>query len=154
MANDGEIDPSPYIKVLWKYKKQVYLPVLHPTKKNQLWFYRYQPDTRLKPNRFGIAEPKIRHAERIPPWALTLVLLPLVAFDTEGGRLGMGGGFYDRTFAFMNKNHQNRKDKKSRSGMPLLCGLAHDFQQVERLPTAEWDVPLKNIATDRKVYVF
>jgi 5-formyltetrahydrofolate cyclo-ligase len=154
LANDGEIDPFPYIQALWKYNKRVYLPVLHPTKKNQLWFYRYQSTTALRTNRFGISEPKHRNAERIPPWALTLILLPLVAFDSEGGRLGMGGGFYDRTFAFINNKQNKRKDTLLRPWMPLLCGLAHDFQHVDRLPTVDWDVPLKNIATDKKVYHF
>ena len=139
LANDGEIDPSLFIEQLWKSKKVCYLPVIHPVKKNYLWFYQYDTKTQLKPNRFGILEPSLKNKKRIPPWALGLVLFPLVAFDKKGGRLGMGGGFYDRTFEFT-------KDKAK------LYGLAHHFQEVDRLPTEPWDIPLHGIATDKKLF--
>ncbi len=139
LANDGEIDPSLFIKQLWKSKKYAYLPVLHPVKKNSLWFYPYNKNTQLKPNRFGILEPSLKNKRRIPPWALNLVLFPLVAFDSKGGRLGMGGGFYDRTFEFT-------QDRTKR------YGLAHHFQEVDKLPTEPWDIPLHGVATDKKLF--
>ena len=77
--------------------------------------------------------------------ALDAVLFPLVGFDETGGRLGMGGGFYDRTFAF----------SRIRPCMaPKLVGLAHDFQRVEQLPIEPWDVPLHGVVTDKRCYRF
>ena len=139
LANDGEIDPSLLIEQLWKSKKNCYLPVLHPVKKNHLWFYQYTKNTQLKLNRFGILEPTLKNKKRIAPWALELVLFPLVAFDSQGGRLGMGGGFYDRTFEFTQEKTK-------------LYGLAHHFQEVDKIPTEAWDIPLHGIATDKQIF--
>ena len=135
VAADGEIDPTPLLEWALTLGKQVYLPVLRDG--DHLLFGRYRRGQRMRRNRFGIPEPT---GERRPPWALALVLLPLVGFDRSGGRLGMGGGFYDRSFAFLLKG-------KHRS--PRLLGLAHHFQQVEQLPREPWDVPLAAVVTDR-----
>ena len=72
------------------------------------------------------------------------MLLPLVGFDDRGGRLGMGGGFYDRSLAYlrMRKNWH----------MPTLLGLAHEYQRVEELAIASWDVPLQATVTDKAWY--
>ncbi|WP_148864291.1 5-formyltetrahydrofolate cyclo-ligase [Marinobacter fonticola] len=138
LPNDGEIDPRAFIEEARRRNLSVYLPVLHPVLGNQLWFYRFDANTELRPNRFGIPEPTDRRAPRRPPWALDAVLMPLVGFDREGGRLGMGGGFYDRTFAFKRLAPQRP---------PALIGLAHEVQQVERLPIASWDVPMDGVIT-------
>lgn len=142
IAADGEIDPAPVARQLWKMNKTCYLPVLRPDKTNQLWFVRFDPGTPLKPNRFGIAEPDPFQNHRLPAHLLDMVLLPLVGFDRSGARLGMGAGFYDYTFAF--------KQQKSK-GKPYLFGLAHACQEVDQLETASWDVPLYGIATDREM---
>jgi 5-formyltetrahydrofolate cyclo-ligase len=76
---------------------------------------------------------------------LDLVLTPLVAFDAQGHRLGMGGGFYDRSFAYLLRH--------SRWLRPRLIGLAYDFQRQTRLPHQPWDVPLHAIATDHRLYL-
>lgn len=141
MAADGELDPVPAAEQLWKMGKKCYLPVLHPTRERELWFVPFEPDTLLKPNRFGIPEPDHRLAHKLPPHLLDVVLLPLVGFDRHGGRLGMGGGFYDKTFAF----HQGKKTK------PFLIGLAHSCQEVDLLEMASWDIPLFAIATDKEL---
>lgn len=145
LANDGELDPEPLARMATALNKKVYLPVLHPFQPRLLWLVRWIPDqTPLIKNRFGILEPQLqgyglaRHRQ-IQPWAVDLVLMPLVGFDRRGGRLGMGGGFYDRTFDI----------SKSRPRRPLLIGLAHDCQEVTRLPQATWDVPLDAVATPR-----
>lgn len=78
-------------------------------------------------------------------WALDLVLLPLVGFDDAGGRLGMGGGFYDRSLAYLARRQNWRK--------PTLLGLAHECQKVDRLAQASWDVPLAGTVTDKQWYV-
>ncbi len=144
LPNDGEIDPRPLLDMLWARGKDVYLPVLHPIRHNRLWFVQHHPGAKLKKNMFGICEPDPHLNRRVTPWSLDLVLLPLVAFDAQGGRLGMGGGFYDRTFAY----------QQQRAGLqrPRLIGLAHELQRVERLPVASWDIPLSAIVTDQQIY--
>lgn len=143
LPNDGEIDPGVFVEKARQRGVDVYLPVLHPVHRGRLTFQPWTGSTRLKANRFGIAEPSFRGHRSHPAWALDTVLLPLVGFDSNGGRLGMGGGFYDRTFAFI--RHRPRP-------APTLIGLAHECQQVDRLPIASWDIPLDAIATARRIY--
>jgi len=138
---DGELSPLPIAEQLWKMGKHCYLPVLHPSLERQLWFVEYTPTAVLKSNRFGIPEPDHRQAQRIAANLLDIVLLPLVGFDRQGGRLGMGGGFYDRTFAF----HKGKKTK------PYLLGMAHACQEVESLELADWDIPLFGVVTDKEL---
>ena len=142
-AMDGEIDLAPIAKQLWKMGKHCYLPVLHPQQQRQLWFVEYSPNTLLKINHFKIPEPDHRNTQKFPAHLLDIVLLPLVGFDTNGARLGMGGGFYDTTFAFKQKQRPNSK--------PWLLGVAHTCQQVDKLATAAWDIPLHGVVTDKKV---
>ena len=130
---DGEISTDKLIKTLWAQDKHVYLPLLHPFNPNHLLFLRYLPDTPMLKNKFGIWEPKLNVQNVLPLDELDILFTPLVAFDKEGNRLGMGGGFYDRTL----QNWQNS------SFIPV--GLAHQCQQVEQLPTEAWDVPLYRI---------
>ncbi|MCK2185057.1 5-formyltetrahydrofolate cyclo-ligase [Halomonas getboli] len=145
LPNDGEIDPTRLMPWLNGRGARVHLPVLRPLSHNALWFVHYHTGTPMVTNRFGIPEPCTRHgahrARRTPAWALDLILMPLVGFDDDGQRIGMGGGFYDRTLAFT----------RGRGPRPRLIGLAHDCQRVERLPVAPWDVPLDAIVSDRRV---
>jgi 5-formyltetrahydrofolate cyclo-ligase len=144
LPNDGEIDPQPLIHHLLQLGKSCYLPCLHADGSNRVWFVRYRRGEKLYNNRFGIPEPD-RCNRRRPAWALQTVLMPLVGFDHTGNRLGMGGGFYDRTFAFK-RIHKTRK--------PLLVGLAHSIQEAELLPAESWDMPLDFIATEAFVLDF
>ena len=129
----GEISTDKLIKILWAQGKQVYLPVLHPFNPNHLLFLRYLPDTSMLKNKFGIWEPKLNVQNVLPLDELDILFTPLVAFDKQGNRLGMGGGFYDRTLQHWQKS-------------PFIpVGLAHQCQQVEQLPTEAWDVPLHQI---------
>ena len=130
---DGEISTDKLIKILWAQGKQVYLPVLHPFNPNHLLFLRYLPDIPMLKNKFGIWEPKLNVQNVLPLDELDILFTPLVAFDKQGNRLGMGGGFYDRTLQHWQKS-------------PFIpVGLAHQCQQVEQLPTEAWDVPLHQI---------
>lgn len=147
LPNDGEIDPTPLLSWLTPRGARAYLPVLRPLAENSLWFVHYHPGTPMVTNRFGIPEPCTRHAahpaHRRPVWALDVILLPLVGFDENGERLGMGGGFYDRTLARLHNGGPR----------PRLIGVAHDCQGVERLPTAPWDIPLDAIASDSRLII-
>ena len=73
-------------------------------------FQRIEPSERLRRNRFGIFEPVIRTARQRRVWALDLLLMPLVGFDGNGGRLGMGGGFYDRSLAYRARRKKSQTD--------------------------------------------
>lgn len=144
MAADGELDPAPLIALARAAGKRTYLPVLQPG--NGLRFAEWLPHGRLRRNRLGLLEPTIkifRAAHR-----LDLVLMPLVGFDRRGGRLGMGGGFYDRSFAFLKQQKQDRGNEGQKR-RPRLIGLAHALQQVDDLPVEAWDVPMAAVATDR-----
>jgi 5-formyltetrahydrofolate cyclo-ligase len=143
LGSDGEICPKGLISYYLKRKKKLYLPVLHPLKKNHMVFCPITSRTKLKKNNFGILEPDFRSSSRMTPNLLSLVLLPLVAFDTKGNRMGMGGGYYDRVFEF--------KQKTSRHS-PRLVGLAHELQKQGQLPTERWDIPLFAIFTDKNIY--
>ncbi len=143
---DGEVDTGSIIARAWALGKELYLPVLVPHVHNLLWFARYRPDTSLVSNRFGIPEPETVHRQRVAPHALDLVLTPLVGFDDRGNRLGMGGGFYDRSFAFLRRRRSWCK--------PRLVGLAYDFQQLPQLPAKPWDVPLTAVVTDSRWHNF
>lgn len=144
LPSDGEIDPRPLIREAWRRGKQCYLPVLAPDRSNRLWFVRFTPTTPLLSNRFGIPEPHVRYRQRLAAQYLDVVFLPLVGFDRRGGRMGMGGGFYDRSLAFKQHTHRHA---------PYLVGLAHQCQQVEQLELAHWDIPLCAIATDSDIIV-
>jgi len=142
LANDGEINPEPLLQHAHRLGKQCYLPVLCEWPTNRMHFQRLQTNQRWTLNRFGIREPVYNRGLQTKPWRLDLILMPLVGFDEHGNRLGMGGGFYDRTFAF-------RRRWQHGSG-PRLLGLAHDCQKVNQLPTAPWDIPLDGIVSDQQ----
>jgi 5-formyltetrahydrofolate cyclo-ligase len=146
LPNDGEIDPVPLIMRLWQSGKICYLPILSRLRHDRLWFAPYLPDTALAVNRLGILEPATAARTWTRAQELDLILMPLVAFDTRGNRLGMGGGFYDKSLAFLRTRSVWRK--------PHLIGLAHDFQRVDKLAANAWDVPLQAVATDCGVYRF
>ena len=143
LANDGEIDPSPLIKHAWFSGKTVYLPVLSPLK-NQLYFAPYQINEILKLNRFNIPEPVCHPSKWKRASQLDLLFLPLVAFDAHGNRMGMGGGFYDRTLAYLRHRQHWKK--------PMLVGLAHEIQKVPQLGVQSWDIPLNYVITEKQTY--
>ncbi|MDF3934031.1 5-formyltetrahydrofolate cyclo-ligase [Pseudomonas citronellolis] len=141
---DGEIDPRPLLAAAQKRGKATYLPVLSRWPHTHMTFQRVGVGERWTRNRFGIAEPLPDRGRQRAAWALDLVLLPLVGFDEQGGRLGMGKGFYDRTLAYLGRRKIWRK--------PTLLGLAHECQKVDRLDLASWDVPLQGIVSDAGWY--
>jgi len=135
---DGEVDPRLLRRERCLRRATFYLPCLQPWPVATLRFARWARGGRLARNRYGIPEPR----DRAPVNArdLDVIVMPLTGFDARGNRLGMGGGFYDRTLAFARAGGRR----------PLLVGVAHDCQQVPALPAAAWDVPLHQIVTDRR----
>lgn len=141
LANDGEINPVQIQQYLWQSGKHCYLPVVGQSGSKELTFIEYRSDTPLVENRFGILEPSLKKTKAISPEMLDIVLVPLTGFDEQGKRLGMGGGFYDRTFAFNRTSHK-----------PILIGLAYECQKVDSIPVEYWDIPMVGIATDHQFY--
>ena len=140
-SNDGEIDTSVLASKLRARGATVYVPVIVGLRKHRL--LRFAPlddDTPLKANRFGIPEPDISPRRFRHSRELDIVFLPLVAFDADGNRLGMGGGYYDRSLAW-------RQHRRAFSQARLI-GVAYQFQQLDALPVESWDVPIDGILTD------
>jgi 5-formyltetrahydrofolate cyclo-ligase len=144
LPSDGEIDPRPLLRAAQRRGKATYLPVLSTWPKTKMVFQRVRAGERLRLNRFKIAEPRVNRHQQRKVWALDLILLPLVGFDPHGGRLGMGGGFYDRCLAYRALRTQPQK--------PQLVGVAHECQKVEKLAMASWDVALAATVTERAWY--
>ena len=142
LACDGEINLHFLIEQLWQLECAVFLPVIHPDTQT-LSFVRYFKSSVMKKNQYGIDEPEMI-SQTITPEALDIVLMPVVAFDSNGVRLGMGKGYYDHCFSFCRYPHNQ----------PLLVGVAHQCQQAETLPADEWDVPLDGVMTEKKLFLF
>jgi len=149
LTNDGELDPIEFIHWCWQQGKHVYLPVIHPFSKGNLLFLNYHQGSMMVKNQYGILEPKldVRHLRSVND--IDILCTPLVAFDKAGSRLGMGGGFYDRTLAawYQKYQYESLLDTK-----PYPIGLAHDCQLVESIPSELWDIPLPEIITPLNSY--
>lgn len=137
--SDGEISPLLFLQELQKRGKQLYLPQV--LSNGHLRFKRFHCANGLQKNIYGIPEPVGKQQRAAQD--MDIVLMPLVAFDKTGNRLGMGGGYYDKTFAFKKQSLWRKK--------PLLIGLAHHFQEVDALHHDTWDIPLSSIVTDQSV---
>jgi len=149
LANDSELDALPFVHWCWQNNKSVYLPVIHPFCKGQLLFLKYDQNTKMQTNQYGISEPKLDVTAIKLVKELDIIFTPLVAFDKQGNRLGMGGGFYDRTLARWFQDYQTNTLTK-----PYPIGLAHDCQHVLEVPCELWDVPLPEIFTPEHHYKF
>ncbi|KTC90980.1 5-formyltetrahydrofolate cyclo-ligase [Fluoribacter dumoffii] len=135
-AVNGEIDLNELWKNALSQGKTCYFPVLNE-EDFTLSFLPATTDTPFHKNRFGIAEPAVSPDLSIPVQELDLTLVPLVAFDVRCNRLGMGAGYYDRTF-------------KGRGN--CLFGVAYQFQRVDHLEPEPWDVQLNAVITQRAIY--
>lgn len=141
LAHDGELSLQPLIEQLWRQQHKVFLPVIE-WQTQRLQFAAYTASTSMKKNVYGIEEPD--SFVRIMPQELEIVLMPLVAFDSCGNRLGMGKGYYDKSFAF----------QSAHSFRPLLIGVAYVCQQCDILVADSWDVPLDAILTEKSLILF
>lgn len=133
----SEFDTAPIIEMLFQHQKNCYLPVLNVADRS-LYFVHYGEGDALDKNRFEILEP-IDHTQKILPQTLDLILMPLIAFDKHGNRLGTGGGYYDRTLVDLRD-----------STKPLLIGLGYAAQEAEHLPVDPWDIALDGILTEKE----
>jgi len=108
---------------------------------NLLSFAPWAPGAPLRHNRYGIPEPE--RGEMLAPDELDVVLLPLLGFDRSGNRLGMGAGYYDRSFEFLRE--------ATRPSRPVLVCIGYHFQEVPPMTAEPWDVRLDFVATDREL---
>jgi 5-formyltetrahydrofolate cyclo-ligase len=146
LSQDGELGTQETIQALRKQSHiELFLPVLETLPDWHMGFAPFPEGCTLQNNRFNIPEPDVPHTQHRSGAEMDLVLMPLVGFDPHGHRMGMGGGYYDRTFAFK-LHHPDRR--------PFLVGWAHSCQQVESLPHEPWDVPLDAIITEQTLTEF
>lgn len=141
LPHNGEFDILPILnQALWM-RRACYLPVV-PARGRVLRFARAHGDNPMTTNRYGIPEPW--DARPLPARFLDVLFVPLVGFDALGNRLGMGGGYYDATLAYLAKRRHWRK--------PRLIGVGYECQRVAALPRDAWDAPLDGILTERAYY--
>ena len=138
LAVGGELDPAPVLGACRDRGIVTLLPVIDGA---TLAFSPFDENSVMRPNRFGIDEPCVPPERRHAPHEVDIVLVPLVGFDTRLDRLGMGGGFYDRSFA-------GRRDM---AAPPWLIGVAHEAQRIDDVHPDWWDVPLDMIVTEAGV---
>ena len=134
----GEISPVAALQSWLAQDKSLYLPKILPQR--QLRFMRYQLPAQWIKNSLGILQPN--RTAIAPVSAMQAIILPLLACDKHGNRLGMGGGYYDRALAAL--------IARPFSARPVLIGIAHDFQVLDQLPADDWDVRLDYLITNRR----
>lgn len=135
IANDGELDTAPLAALCRGSDKRLFLPIMGNDK--TLSFAPWHADTLLLRNSYGIDEPPAT-AARIEAGELDIIFLPLVGWDRQGNRLGMGGGYYDRSLAAVKG--------------PLLVGLGYSAQELPEVPHDQWDVRLDIVVTEDRLH--
>lgn len=145
LPTNGEIDPGPVLDWALARRRTCYLPVLSHINGNRLKFAPVSYDTDMGINRYGIPEPVVPLRRQVNASRLDVILLPLVGFDKHGNRIGMGGGYYDRSLQLMRYRRRWRK--------PRLVGIAHACQEVERIESRSWDIPLDAVVTDQGIFL-
>ncbi len=145
LAINGEISLDQSLKFLRTSGNLTCVPVIV---KDTMRFAPLGESTVLHKGKYGILIPEFNESELLEATELDVVLVPLVAFDSSGNRIGMGGGYYDRTFAHLKDKNQHPKSA------PLFIGVGYEFQRLNTVPAESWDVPLHMAATDRNIYSF
>jgi len=128
-------------QALW-LGKACFLPIVPWKFQRRLGFSRLTPLPRWYLNRFGIHEHWTPRPVRA--WQLDLLFVPLVGFDEACHRLGMGGGFYDASLAYLRRRTVWRK--------PLLVGVGYECQKAGEIPVDPWDMHLDAVITEQRIY--
>lgn len=140
LSTAHEFSTAPLIEAIWQAKKQCYLPIVPEKKDMPLQFSHYEYGNALHLNRYAILEP-VNLNELRAPEDFDIVIVPLISFDDQGHRLGTGGGYYDRTFAFLQTTSNTK---------PSMIGLGYAAQQVAHLPSDAWDINLNAVLTEKE----
>jgi 5-formyltetrahydrofolate cyclo-ligase len=138
----GEADPT---SLFANSEKTFFLPVLRKDEDGRMFFVRIDRNSQFTFNKFGIPEPVYTGADLIQEKQLDLVIMPLVSFDLYGNRIGMGGGYYDRSFAFKQRLPLHK---------PFLMGYAYKFQQAKTLKPESWDVQMDGLVTENGLFFY
>jgi 5-formyltetrahydrofolate cyclo-ligase len=138
-----EVDCTDFINTAWERGRSIFLPVLHGL---ELKFSTYDANTVFLRNLHNIPEPQAKRTQLKKPQEIDVVLAPLVAFDAIGNRIGMGGGYYDRSFRFMRSRTSWHR--------PTLIGLAYELQKAPEIKAYSWDIPLQFVVTEKNIYQF
>jgi len=138
---NGEPDVTPLFEPLQDAGCELALPVVSGGDDHRMQFHAWQRDLELVKNRYGIPEPLGTAIVAVQD--LDLLLMPLVAYDRRGNRLGMGGGYYDRHLAILRE-----------SPRPLRVGIAYSLQEIDTLDDNSWDIPLHGIVNEHGWYTF
>lgn len=139
VAVNGETDPHTALQTARAEGKETFVPVIC---NNILEFAKVNRNTCWRTGKFGIPVPEYDKSECLDAQAMDIVIVPLLAFDASLNRIGMGGGYYDRTFGF----------RKHQSAPPFLIAIAYEFQKTDNLAMQPWDVPMDKVVTELGVY--
>jgi 5-formyltetrahydrofolate cyclo-ligase len=139
-AFDGEIDVMPTAVLAQRMQCRLFAPVIVDKSQRQMEFVRVGAPSAMQRNAFGIREPRDGAIRRIDARRLDVILIPVIAFDVHGWRLGFGGGYYDRKLAFRQRCALRK---------PILIGVGYEFQRVAPVAASHWDVKLDFIVTER-----
>jgi 5-formyltetrahydrofolate cyclo-ligase len=131
-----EVQTTHVIARSWRAGKRIFVPVTDS--KVFMVFREITANTPLGRNDFGIWEPL--EGALIDPRRLDIVITPVVAFDDDNHRIGMGSGYYDRCFRFLKNRRKWLK--------PKLIGVAFESQRVDQISPNPWDIPLYRVVTN------
>jgi 5-formyltetrahydrofolate cyclo-ligase len=138
---DGEPDIIPLFKKLLARKKKIALPIVSGNNDHTMKFHLWQTDTVLRCNRYGICEPQ--DSAQVDLADFDLLLMPLVAWDRQGNRIGMGSGYYDRHLEKFRNSHS-----------PLRLGIGYSMQELDLIRKNDWDIPLHAIVNEHGCLTF
>lgn len=141
IPSKSEIDVLPLLECAMTMGLDCYLPIVPGRGRKKLWFTRLGEHPGWRLNRYGIPEYHHRTTKKVRANHLDLLFMPLLGFDSRGFRIGMGGGYYDASLAFLQRRHYWRR--------PRLVGVAFAAQQVPHVPNDPWDVALNGVLTER-----
>jgi 5-formyltetrahydrofolate cyclo-ligase len=144
IPHEGEADPRELIRRARLLHCDVFLPIITSYRQSRMRFAPCAPSETLVPNRYGIPEPVRAKTRTIPVRRLDVIVLPLIAVDPRGWRLGSGAGYYDRCLRHLRIPRRWRR--------PKLIGLAYEFQRISHLTPQPWDVPVDAVLTEKKLY--
>lgn len=139
---NSEIDVKPLLDRAMAMGAHCYLPIVPRRGRKRMWFSRLGKHSAWQLNRYGIPEYRHPLAIQVRAQRLDLLFIPILGFDTRGFRLGMGGGYYDASLAYLKRFQRWRR--------PWIVGVAFATQEVPRIPSDPWDIPLDAVLTEKE----
>ncbi len=143
---NGEIDVLPLLKRARAMRAYCFLPIVPGQDRKRMWFSLVGERPAWVLNRYGIPEYRHPLAPHLRARALDVLFMPVLGFDAFGCRLGMGGGYYDASLAYLKGARRWRR--------PWVVGVAYAMQELPSLPSDPWDIPLDAVLTEQGYRVF